>query len=218
MSSRYFSPFPYCRSGQRLAALALTLSVVPAAWGHKLNLFTYVEGNTVHVEGYFADGGKAKLSEVIALDAAEQVIAEGKTNENGEYSFQVPGPADVQIVLDAGLGHQAQYLLAANEFGNGTTSPGGVTHDADNAAPNTMLPPGEGTPSTPNNAPETYDAQLQALVQRAVTNGIKPLAREIDALKNKTTLQDVVSGFGYIVGAFGIWAYTQARKQKRTRP
>lgn len=216
MPSRHISEFRRDRrSSQGLAAVALTLSVVPAAWGHKLNLFTYVEGDTVHVEGYFADGAKAKLSNVVVLNSTEQVIAEGKTNENGEYRFQIPAPADVQIVLDAGLGHQAQYLLAANEFGSQTSSTAAASRDTTDAAPGPMPPTDENATSSAVSAPEISNAQLQALIQRAVMDGIKPLAREIDALKNKTTLQDIVSGFGYILGAFGIWAYLNARRQKR---
>lgn len=200
-----------------LAILSLTLGTSTVAWGHKLNLFTYVEGTRVYVEGYFADGAKAKLSHVTARDSAQQIIAEGKTDESGAYNFEVPAPADVQIVLDAGLGHQAQYVLTASEFGNGamaTTAPSPA--DTSNEGSNSVTRPAE-TISTTAISPtaDSSDAQLQALIQRAVVDGIKPLAREIDALKNKTTLQDVVAGFGYILGAFGLWAYLQARKSKR---
>lgn len=204
----------------RLASLALTLSFAPMAWAHKLNLFTYVEGTTVHVEGYFADGAKAKLSDVTALNSNQQIIAEGKTDENGEYRFQVPAPDDVQIVLNAGLGHQAQFLLAASEFGGEAAPIADAPSEEINTPTNVTIPARELTATTPVTAstPDINNNQLQAVVQRAVTEGIKPLAREIDALKNRTTLQDIVGGFGYIMGAFGIWAYLQARKQKRATP
>lgn len=201
----------------RLALLIVTVGVSPLAWGHKLNLFTYVEGNTVHVEGYFADGSKAKLRDVTAFNSAQQIVAEGKTNENGEYNFQVPAPADVQIVLNAGFGHQAQYMLTAGEFGSDamavTAPPAAVPNEMGNDATASVATT---TTSVIPHSADLSEAQLQALIQRAVVDGIKPLAREIDALKNKTTLQDVVGGLGYILGAFGIWAYLQSRRLKRS--
>jgi len=188
----------------------------PAAWGHKLNLFTYVEGTTVHVEGYFADGGKAKNSDVTVLDASQKVIASGKTDENGEYGFEVAAPADVQIMINAGLGHQAEYLLAASDFAETAASASGGNDSPHMTANPILAAPDTAPAATPADTPLADAAPIQAIVQRAVAEGIKPLAREIDALKNKTTLQDIVSGFGYILGAFGIWAYLQARKQKQS--
>lgn len=200
-----------------LVALAFVFGVVPTAWGHKLNLFTYVEGPTVHVEGYFADGGKAKNSDVTALDASQQVIAQGKTDENGEYAFDIATRTNVQIVLNAGLGHQAEYLLTASDFGE-TASAASIGDSTSSTTANSTLPAQNTAPAVTPADTSLTAAQIQATVQRAVAEGIKPLAREIDALKNKTTLQDIVGGFGYILGAFGIWAYLQARKQKQSGP
>jgi hypothetical protein len=62
---------------------------------HRVNLFAWVEGDTVHVESKFS-GGK-------------------KVDENGEFSFKVPEKTDLKIILIAGRGHRAEWTIAASE-------------------------------------------------------------------------------------------------------
>ena len=95
------------------------LSFTPSAWGHKVNVFAYVQGDKVIVEGYFSGNVKAQDSPVEVLDSKGEKILQGKTNTDGMYSFKLadlpPIKGDMKIVLDAGLGHRAVYQLSADE-------------------------------------------------------------------------------------------------------
>jgi nickel transport protein len=55
------------------------------------------------------------------------------------------------------------------------------------------------------------DLQKAALAE-AVRNELKPLRREIIALKEKNDLQSVLGGIGYIVGLFGLWFFIAGRR------
>lgn len=43
-------------------------------------------------------------------------------------------------------------------------------------------------------------------------NGLQTLREDIDQLKNKLFLRDILGGIGYILGFFGLWALLKARR------
>ena len=80
-----------------IAALVLTLALLvlaPLASAHKVNVFAWVEGDTVHVEGYFAGKKKAQDSLVEVFDSSGEKLLDGRTNERGEFSFKIPKMTD----------------------------------------------------------------------------------------------------------------------------
>ena len=91
--------------------------ICPPTWGHGVNVFAYVDGQKIFVEGYFSGKSKAVDSVVEVFDAQGNKLHEGKTNNNGVYSFKVldvvPVRGDLRIVLKAGPEHQAEFRLPA---------------------------------------------------------------------------------------------------------
>lgn len=83
---------------------------------HRVNLFAWVEGNTVHVESKFSGGKKVKAGKIIVTDPQGTELLTGATDENGEFSFKVPKKTELKIVLIAGTGHRAEWTVAANEI------------------------------------------------------------------------------------------------------
>jgi nickel transport protein len=81
---------------------------------------------------------------------------------------------------------------------------------------------GEGKPAA--SATTTADARStdavaltaaqREIVAEAVRNEMRPLRREIIAMKEKNDLQSILGGIGYIVGLFGLWFFLAARRQK----
>ena len=71
--------------------IAITLLLFPSVsgWAHKVNVFAYVEGDKVVVEGYFSGNVKAQDSPVEVLDSDGKKILEGKTDSKGMYSFKL---------------------------------------------------------------------------------------------------------------------------------
>ncbi|MCK4486879.1 MAG: hypothetical protein KAU38_08975, partial [Desulfobacterales bacterium] len=97
------------------AALWLVCCVVPA-WAHKVMIFAWVEGNTVYTQSKFSGGKKAKNSTVVVYDEEGNQLLEGKTDNQGEFSFKVPKKADLKIVLKASMGHMAEWKIPAEEI------------------------------------------------------------------------------------------------------
>ena len=100
--------------------ISASVMICPLAWGHGVNVFAYVDGQKIFVEGYFTGKSKAVDSVVEVFDAQGNKLHEGKTNNNGVYSFKVldvvPIRGDLRIVLKAGPEHQAEFRIPASEL------------------------------------------------------------------------------------------------------
>jgi len=59
----------------------------PAALAHKVNVFAWIEGDTVHTESKFSGGRRAKGATVEVYDAADLLLLSGKTDDRGCFSF-----------------------------------------------------------------------------------------------------------------------------------
>ncbi len=83
---------------------------------HRVNLFAWVEGDTVYVESKFSGGKGVKEGKIIVTDPEGNELLTGTTNENGAFSFKVPKKTELKIVLATGTGHGAQWTIAAGEI------------------------------------------------------------------------------------------------------
>ena len=77
-----------------------------------MNIFAWVEGDTVLVECKYPDGSKVHEGVIRVFDSAGKELLNGKTNTKGEFSFKVPKQDDLKIVLEAGMGHRAEWPLS----------------------------------------------------------------------------------------------------------
>jgi nickel transport protein len=88
-----------------LALVIITFLTLPSqVWAHKVNVFAWVEGDMVLVEGYYPGGKKAQNSLVEIYNGAGVKLLEGRTNQEGEFSFKIPAHEDLRIVLTASIG------------------------------------------------------------------------------------------------------------------
>jgi nickel transport protein len=178
------------------------------ASAHKVNVFAYVEGDQIYIQGYFSDGHKAKNSDVTVYGGDGQELMKGQTDEEGVITFPIQGKQSLRIVLNAGQGHQASYLVPVEEITgtgvlpNSEVSPSGV---------NQSLPPNEVLVKDDSNS----FSVSEAMVRKAVAQGVLPLAREISEMKERRGFSDIVGGIGLIVGLLGIFAYVKARQETR---
>ena len=101
----------------------------PAAWAHKVNVFAYVEEDTVYTESYFPDGKKVNGGTIEAFDSEGNKLLEGKTDIDGQFNFPAPRPGNLKIVLNASLGHRAVYTVSTDEATDMARpkAPGGVS-------------------------------------------------------------------------------------------
>lgn len=90
-------------------------------FAHKVNIFTYIEGNKVYSESYFNDGKKCVSSKIEIFDNQGNKLLEGLTDQEGEFSFEIPQEeGDLKIVLTASMGHRAECIIRADELRNTT--------------------------------------------------------------------------------------------------
>lgn len=95
----------------------LFLQMMPhSAFAHKVNVFAYVEGDTVYTESYFPDGRKVTDGVIKVYNTKGKMLLEGTTDKNGQFSFKIPTRDDLKIVLEASLGHRNTYTLSASEM------------------------------------------------------------------------------------------------------
>jgi nickel transport protein len=116
------------------AGLVLSLSgLFPGGvFAHRVNLFAWVEGNTVFVECKWPDGRRVNEGTMRVLDAAGTELLTGKTDQEGNFSFKIPKQEDLKIVLEAGMGHRAEWTVRKEDLSaagkpttqTSTTSPG----------------------------------------------------------------------------------------------
>ena len=97
-----------------LALLLILLFVAPAL-AHKVNQFAYVERGVVYTESYFPDGSPVAGGKVLVYDSGKTLLLEGKTDGKGLFSFALPKVDDLEIVVEASMGHRNSYRLKRSE-------------------------------------------------------------------------------------------------------
>ena len=89
-----------------LCCLGLLPMMVGSASAHRVNVFAWVEGDMIHVEGKFSGGKKVKAGKISVMDPQGVELLSGRTDDQGKFSFKIPKRTDLRIVLIAGQGHQ----------------------------------------------------------------------------------------------------------------
>ncbi|MGB5748783.1 MAG: hypothetical protein WBM69_17515, partial [Desulfobacterales bacterium] len=145
-------------------------------------------------------------------------VLTGHTDDQGEFSFKRPQPKELKIVLEAGMGHRAEWTLPIDD-GHGD-------HSADESPSQRVLAPNE--PKISDVQP--YDqlketqigdyagpsrAEIEAIVEKALDKKMKPVLKMLAESHAKGPgIGDVLAGIGYIIGLVGIAAYFHSRKKK----
>ena len=194
--------------------LCLVLCVRPAV-AHKVTIFAWVEGDTVHTQSKFSGGKRAKNSTVVVYDKEGDQLLEGKTDEKGEFSFKVPKQTDLKIVLKASMGHLAEWTIPAEEItagidkAKGSTPEGGVEAATQEAAPLT-----EAKTSIPM-AVTLNREELQTLIDESLDRKLAPIVKMLaDQVGRGPTVSEVFGGIGYIFGLAGVAFYFSSRRKK----
>ena len=89
---------------------------IELVYAHRVNLFAWVEGDTVYVESTFSGGQGVKAGQITVTDPQGTEILSGTTDENGKFSFKAPKKVELKIILLAGTGHRAEWTIAAREI------------------------------------------------------------------------------------------------------
>ena len=219
VSSRYF--FDYTKLMFRylfpilFTILIAVCAVVTPSDAHKVNIFAYAQDGKVHAEGYFVDGSKCKNSVIEVIDnKTGQKLLEGRTDDNGQYSFDIPHVTAMKLILRAGTGHQNEYVLTEEEVRGAMPLSEKRTEKRSeqrkNAVPESKPMKSEqpaGVQTAIN--PPTSSEDLEAVIGKIVDSKLQPVMRILVKLQEqseKPGLTEILGGIGYIIGILGIIA------------
>jgi nickel transport protein len=204
---------------------------VPAD-AHRAIVFAWVEGDTVHTESSFGGGRPVHEGTVVVYDAGSgEELLRGTTNNKGEFSFKVPAKTSLRIVMEAGEGHRAEWVVKDDEIeqaasGSGTGSSAsesgfGGSPEAEKASVTTTEPADSAAKAAvaEDAVPEgshLTEERLRAVVEEIVGRKLAPVKKQLaEAQSGGPSLAEVIGGIGYIIGLVGIAAYFSARRKNK---
>jgi nickel transport protein len=206
-----------------LRVQGLLLLLVLAAWttparAHRVLVFAYAEGDTIHTESKFVSDTPVRQGKILVLDAKTgRELLTGQTDDQGKFSFKIPAAAaaekmDLKIVTEAAMGHRGEWLLKADSY-LGRAKPASGPAPAPEAP---TTPAATATPATPAAKTANLDQQaLEVALNKALERQLAPIREKLSELTvHRTSLPDILGGIGYILGFFGLWAYFQSKRQK----
>jgi len=176
---------------------------------HRVILFAYAEGDTVFTESYFSDGKRCQGSRIEVFDSQGNKLLEGKTDNNGEFSFTPSKKTDLKIILAASMGHKDEYTILAGELRGEAEgrSPASESHKA----PKKVFGAGKGSP--PRELTPREVEQIRTVVEEALNEKLKPVMRLLSKHQGEgISFVQVMGGIGFIFGIMGIILYFRNRK------
>ncbi|MBN1142257.1 MAG: hypothetical protein JXB25_10765 [Deltaproteobacteria bacterium] len=186
------------------ALVLLFLAVAVPVQAHRVNIFAWVEGETIHTESKFSGGKMVQGGEVVVLDPQGKVLLRGKTDDQGAFSFPVPARTDLKLVLNATMGHRAEWTLTAAEL-----APAAAVTEPAPAAESEPAP----AVTAPPPPPAIPAAELERIIDAALERRLQPIRHALAELKEeKVGFREVMGGLGYIFGLMGVAAYFRYRK------
>ncbi|NOZ70026.1 MAG: hypothetical protein GXP46_12470 [Deferribacteres bacterium] len=182
------------------------------ASAHKVNIYAYAEDGMVFSEGYFADGSRSRNSRIEVIDAKTgEKLLEGKTGDDGRFSFKIPKAASLRLILHAGMGHQNDYTLSEEEIREALGMEKSVLRDQE--------PEAEGVGAENKTRPAVSGAspsEIEKAVEKVIDRKLQPVIRMLIALKEnseKPGITEILGGIGYIMGLMGIIMYFKSRRR-----
>jgi nickel transport protein len=105
-------------SSMTIVWIVLILAHADLVFAHKVIIFAWVENGMIFSESHFVSKKRAKNCKITVVDEKGKIVQQGKTDENGNYSFKIPEniTSDLVLKLDAGQGHQAHWKISENDI------------------------------------------------------------------------------------------------------
>lgn len=186
------------------------------ALAHRVLIFAYAEGDTIHTESKFVPNTPVRQGKILVLEEKTgKVMLTGQTDDQGKFSFKIPPEAsaqklDLQIVVEAAMGHRAEWLLKAGSYLAGVK-----TENA--AAPALPAPAATPAPIAPRAKASVDRQMLEEVVNTALERQLAPVKEMLTELTiHRTSLPDILGGIGYILGLFGLWAYCLSKRKQNS--
>jgi len=192
------------------------------AFAHKVSIFAWVEGNTVYTQSKFSGGKRAKNSSVIIFDSNGNKLLEGKTNENGEFSFRIPKKTALKVVLKASMGHMAEWTIPVEEIDPDAVSNNSKPEsDIKNSYETSSRSPTINSGTDLSALSEFHGIsrqEIKKLIDESLDRKLSPIMNILaDSYGGGPSLTEIIGGIGYIFGLVGVAMYFTSRKKKKYR-
>jgi len=189
---------------KKLLALFIIILVNTPLYAHNVVGGVYATGALIEGEVGFSNGAMAQAGTAVrVLDESGAQLAEVYTDDQGYFSFTASKRIKHLFEINMGAGHRHAMQLDAQEL-PASLDGERLDIDAQKASIVQIAQSNTGTSSV------TIE-QLEI----AIAQQIKPLRKEIRALKEKAGLRDIIGGIGYIFGLLGIVALLREHRLKR---
>jgi len=189
-----------------LVVLSVFLAAAEQSVVHKVTVFAWVEGDTVHTESKFSGGRFAKQARIVVYDNSGNQLLEGLTDDAGRFIFKAPKKEDLQIVLMAGAGHRNEWVVKTEEFSGQALSVADDEPVRSHATP----------PLTEVPVSEDIDLsreELQTMIEAALDKKLQPVLHRLHQMNEGPRLTEIMGGMGYILGLVGLGAYIHYRRR-----
>ncbi|MDD7911013.1 cobalt ABC transporter permease [Pseudovibrio exalbescens] len=198
------------------------------AEAHKVITSVFVSGSAIEGEVGFSNGDMAAGALVEVFDDNGTKLGETTTDEEGFFTYVPTAKVPHIFKANLGQGHVAQAELPADDvpFDRGGSNALSWAEKPGLASDTTASPSGaEVAPAASPAAEQTaftaqpsfdlaaFEEAQRKMIAEAVRKEVRPLQRELIAYKEKTDLQTVLGGIGYILGIFGVGFYIAARRK-----
>ena len=195
-----------------LLCLLMTAGVARA---HRVTLFAWVDGDTVHTQSKFGGGKRVMGMPVVVLDPAGNRLVEGTTDDQGRFSFKVPQQTDLKVVLEASMGHSAEWTVKADELARAAGAASGAAAVAP-AAPISESRETAAGPAAPIASGTLSSEDVRRIVDAALDQRLTPLTEMVaDMAQKGPGVTEIIGGIGWIFGLVGVALTVSGRRRKR---
>lgn len=191
-----------------IVCLLIWVSPVQA---HKVFIFAWVEGDTIHTESKFSGGKMVKAGRIEVFNSRGDLLLTGTTDDQGGFSFPIPEHDDLKVVLNAGIGHGNDWIVPASEMNPIRQKDRSLPADTPAAGREVSSQAPAETLQAPGTCLDKED--IEAMVARIMDAKLAPLRAQL--ADPAWGLRDILSGIGYILGLMGLAAYIHHRKQTK---
>lgn len=180
--------------------LCLLLITSIHVYAHNVVGGVYADGFTIEGEIGFSNGSMARAGSLVKIYNLENVLlGEVVTDDEGYFSFQAKQPVTHVFYVDLGAGHQLTMTLPADELPESE-----LKHPIQDLSASIIQ----------HQAPNSRLTVNQVQLERVIAKQVTPLRKEIQELKEKSGLRDLLGGIGYIFGLLGMLSLLREYKLK----
>ncbi|BAV91977.1 cobalamin biosynthesis protein CbiL [Candidatus Desulfovibrio trichonymphae] len=190
-----------------LVSVFLAILLAPSsAVAHRVNIFAWLEGDDVAVECGFSRDSPVRNGRITVFDAKSgKELLQGATDKKGHFRFPVPQSVrrnahGLRIRVNAGEGHQSEWLIAADELMLSGDVPDARTQPSATEA-SLLSTSGDGV---------TQEA-VRRIVNEVLDTKLAPIRRDL-AAASEPGIQEIIGCVGWLLGLAGIAFYFKGRR------